>query len=111
MKKIIPMFIGSLLLSFNLIAQDIIIKKNGDEIKSKILEITSEVIKYKKFESQDGPVRNINIPDIFMVIYENGEIEKFNTTENINSKKVVSNNDYKAEVYNIKWRTKIKKCN
>ncbi len=77
------------LLSFNLIAQDIIIKRNGDEIKSKILEITNETIKYKKFEFQDGPIRNINISDVFMVIYENGEREKFTTTENLNSKEVV----------------------
>jgi len=77
-------FLFSLLigLSSNLIfAQDIIIKQNGDEIKSKILEITSETIKYKEFEFQDGPTRNINISDVFMVIYENGKREKFTTTE------------------------------
>ena len=60
-----------------LFAQDIIVKQNGDEIKSKILEITSETIKYKEFDFQDGPTRNINISDVFMVIYENGKREKF----------------------------------
>ncbi len=122
-----------LLFSFNLIAQDIIIKRNGDEIKSKILEITSETIKYKKFEFQDGPIRNINISDVFMVIYENGEREKFTTTENLNSKEVaqkenltiteslnsteiikkeVSNNDYPVEIYSdVKLNTKFKKIN
>ena len=75
------------LLSNLIFAQDIIIKQNGDEIKSKILEITSETIKYKEFEFQDGPTRNINISDVFMVIYENGKREKFTTTESPTPKK------------------------
>ena len=86
-------------LSSNLIfAQDIIVKQNGDEIKSKILEITIETIKYKEFEFQDGPTRNINISDVFMVIYENGKREKFTTTENQTSKEV-SNNGYKGNYF------------
>ena len=99
-------FLFSLLigLSSNLIfAQDIIIKQNGDEIKSKILEITSETIKYKEFEFQDGPTRNINISDVFMVIYENGKREKFTTTESStpkeDTKNEVSNNDYEGNYF------------
>jgi len=76
MKRIL--FLLLIGLSSNLIfAQDIIVKTNGDEIKSKILEITSETIKYKEYEFQDGPIRNINISEVFMVIYENGEREMF----------------------------------
>ncbi|MCF8373209.1 MAG: hypothetical protein K9H64_16440 [Bacteroidales bacterium] len=60
-----------------LFSQDIIIKKNGSEIKTKIIEITIETIKYKEFDFQEGPIRNINISDVFMVIYENGNREVF----------------------------------
>ena len=85
MKRIL--FLLLIGLSSNLIfAQDIMVKRNGDEIKSKILEITIETIKYKQFEFQDGPTRNINISDVFMVIYENGKREMFSTTESITSK-------------------------
>jgi hypothetical protein len=84
-------------------AQDIIIKQNGDEIKSKIIEITDETIEYKEFEFQDRPIRNIKISEVFMIIYENGKREKFTTTENPNSKEVtkneVSNNGYKASYF------------
>jgi len=102
MKRILFLLLVGL--SSNLIfAQDIIVKQNGDEIKSKILEITSETIKYKEFEFQDGPTRNINISDVFMVIYENGKREKFTTTESQTSKEdtknEVSNNDYKGNYF------------
>jgi len=58
-------------------AQDIIIKKTGDEINSKVIEITADAIKYKAFENQEGPLRNIALNDVFMIIYENGKREIF----------------------------------
>jgi hypothetical protein len=80
-------------LSYNQIfAQDIIVKQNGEEIKSKILEITIETIRYKEFDFQDGPIRNIIINDVFMVIYENGIREIITTTTSQQSKKDADNN-------------------
>jgi len=67
-----------MLLSLNAIAQDIILKQDGSEIKAKVLEITDQQIKYKDFDFQSGPTRNINIPDVFMITYENGQKEVFN---------------------------------
>lgn len=60
-----------------IIAQDIIIKTNREEIKAKIIEITDDAIKYKEFNFQDGPTRNIKISEVFMILYENGKREKF----------------------------------
>lgn len=62
-------------------AQDIVVKLNNDEIKTKIIEITDETIKYKEFDFQDGPIRNIKISEVFMVLYENGKREKFTALE------------------------------
>ena len=62
--------------------QDVIIKKNGDEIKSKIIEITLNNIRYKAFDFQTGPIRNILVSDVFMVKYENGTKEMFDSKEN-----------------------------
>ena len=59
-------------------AQDIILKKDASEIKAKVLEITDQQIKYKEFDFQDGPTRNINISEVFMITYENGKREVFN---------------------------------
>lgn len=58
-------------------AQDVIYKLNGEEIKSKVIEITDDYIKYKKYDYEDGPLRNIKIDDVYMIIYENGQKEKF----------------------------------
>ena len=74
-------------------AQDIIIKRSGDEIESKVIEITNEAIKYKSFHNIDGPIRNILISDVFMIIYENGVREKF--TEKANDPKP----DKEADTY------------
>lgn len=57
------------------IAQDIIVKNDKTEIKAKIEEITETTIKYKKFEMLDGPIYNINVNDVFMIMYKNGAKE------------------------------------
>lgn len=66
-----------------LFAQDIILKRSGDQIKSRVLEITFESIKYKDFDFLEGPIRNIRISDVSMIIYENGKRETFSSSEPI----------------------------
>jgi hypothetical protein len=56
-------------------AQDIIVKNDKTEIKAKIEEITETTIKYKKFEMLDGPIYNISVSDVFMIMYKNGTKE------------------------------------
>lgn len=58
-------------------AQDIILKKDGLEIESKVLEITDQQIKYRDFDFLNGPVRNIPISEVLMITYENGKKEFF----------------------------------
>jgi len=60
-------------------AQDVIYKKDGSEIKAKVVEIEQANIKYKKFEQLDGPLRNLDKAVIFMIIYEDGTKEVFVT--------------------------------
>lgn len=55
-----------------LFSQDIIVKRNGDEIKAKVTEITPENIKYKRFSNQSGPDYVVETPDVFMIKYEGG---------------------------------------
>ena len=66
-------------------AQDIILKKDASEIKAKVLEITDQQVKYKEFDFQNGPTRNINISEVFMITYENGKREVFNTLNESNA--------------------------
>ena len=66
------------LFGFSAMAQDVIVLKNGDEIKSLVQEIGTEYIKYKKFDNQAGPIYNVAITQIFMIKYENGTKDVFN---------------------------------
>lgn len=61
-------------------AQDVIVKKDGSTIVSKVLEITSTEVKYKKFTNQNGPTYTIAKTELQAINYENGEKETFTET-------------------------------
>jgi hypothetical protein len=77
MKKLITglliLFVGA-----TVHAQDIIVKNDGTEIKAKVKEITvDDIIKYKRYDHLEGPIRSIRIKKVFMIIYESGKREIF----------------------------------
>jgi hypothetical protein len=78
MKKVFLILITLFSFAINVNAQDLILKRDGAEIKAKVLEITEQEIKYKEFDFQSGPTRNVNISDVFMITYENGQRDVFN---------------------------------
>lgn len=59
-------------------AQDFIVLKTGDEIKSKVLEISQTEIKYKKFDNLEGPTISIEKQTVFMIRYANGTKDVIN---------------------------------
>ena len=71
MKKLI--FLLTMCVVFNLSAQDIIVKRNGDELQCRILEVSKNEVKYKRWVNLDGPDFSEKKSDIFMIKYENGE--------------------------------------
>src|ERR1035437_7811222 len=82
-KKLILSLALAISMIYQIFSQDVIIKNDKSEIKAKVLEIQETTIKYKLFEFLDGPIRNIPISDVFMIIYENGKRETFNTVPEI----------------------------
>lgn len=58
-------------------AQDVIVKKDGSTIISKVIEIGTTEVKYKKFSNQDGPTYSILKSEIRAINYKNGEKETF----------------------------------
>jgi hypothetical protein len=58
-------------------AQDVLIRRNGDEIATKVLEITLSEIKYKRFDNLEGPTISILKSNVFLIKYENGTQEVF----------------------------------
>lgn len=53
------------------------IKRNGDIIEVKVIEVGVSEIKYKKCEHLDGPIYSILKSDVFMIKYSNGEKDVF----------------------------------
>ena len=74
MKRIISLLVLLALANISF-SQDVIMKKNGDEIKSKVEELTDEVIKYKKFDNLEGPSYSIPKSEVFIIKYSNGTKE------------------------------------
>ena len=57
------------------LAQDKLTKKNGEEIQVKVLEITPDLVKYKKFDNLEGPTISVYKRDVFMINYAGGSKE------------------------------------
>ena len=75
-------------------AQDVIVMKDQSTIMSKVLEITSTEIKYKKWDNLDGPTYSISPLEVVSINYENGEVEKFAETTNNQQNTNVPNIQY-----------------
>ncbi|MEM6522939.1 MAG: hypothetical protein AAF693_04070 [Bacteroidota bacterium] len=78
MLRTISILLCSLLTTGGLMAQDVIVKKNGDEIEAVVLEVSTSEIKYKKYINREGPSYTINKSEVFMIRYENGTKDVFN---------------------------------
>jgi len=71
-------FLGLLCLTTkDIMAQDIMITKEGQKIEAKIEEISIDVIKYKKFNNQTGASYLISKKYVASILYENGDFEVF----------------------------------
>lgn len=68
-------------------SQDVIIKKDLDEINAKVIKVGINEIEYKKFENPKGPNYSINKNDVMMIKYANGTKDVF-ANEKIDQKKV-----------------------
>jgi hypothetical protein len=89
MKKIFLLLVAIFFINV-LNAQDLIIKKNGDEINAKVQEVGVTEIKYIKTDNPEGPTFSILKSDVFMIKFANGTKEVFNTESNSNNQ--VDNN-------------------
>jgi hypothetical protein len=90
----------------SLFGQDIIVLKNGNEIKSKVLEINDKEVKYKKFDNLEGPTISMLKAEIFMIKYQNGTKDVLNNdnssavgNENSSAKKYVDAKPNRVGLY------------
>ena len=72
MKKIFMLTILAIA-GINASAQDIITKKNADELEVKVVKVGVDEIEYKEWDNLDGPIYTIQCSDVFTIKYQNGK--------------------------------------
>jgi hypothetical protein len=80
--------------SFTSYAQDILITNKGEEILVKVIEVSHDNIKYKKYSNLEGPIYIVLKSELFMIKYQNGEKDVFEGIENQSH-----NIDYSTDLY------------
>lgn len=77
MKKTFFILSVVLVISCGVKAQDKIYRKNGKTVEAKIVEVSSDEIKYKEWSKPDGPVYVLETDRISKVVYADGRTERF----------------------------------
>ena len=72
-----PLLLSLVFVAHTICAQDVIVKKDGSTILSKVLEVNTDNIKYKRFSNQKGPTYTVNIADIMAINYDSGDKDVF----------------------------------
>lgn len=79
MKKLLVLVVLAFAATTTSFAQDLITKKNGEDIKAKVLEVTPNEVKYRFYDEPNGVTYTARKSELLMVRYESGRNEVFNT--------------------------------
>lgn len=85
MKSIITTILFIIIAIGHSFGQDIITKRNGDEIEAKVLEVNSADIKFKRFDNINGPIYSLSKLEVSMILYENGSKDIFDEQQTVKS--------------------------
>lgn len=73
--KIFGFLLGAFLLAGSLQAQDVIYKKNGQVLQTKVVELGTGEIKYRLADQPDGPIYVVEKESILKIIFQDGHVE------------------------------------
>ena len=62
-----------------LCAQDVLTKRNGDELQVKVMKVSADEVEYKKWSNPDGPSYVVPKTEVFMIKYQNGDKDVFDS--------------------------------
>lgn len=77
MKRCLLLLLAALCGIFGASAQDLIVKTDSTKIEAKVVEITPESVRYKRFSNPDGPTYVLPTLEIHYIRYANGETEYY----------------------------------
>jgi len=75
-------------------SQDYILLKNKTIQKGKVIEVTTEKVRYKKTEIPHGPTYEILKNDVVKITYSNGYTDIFDTTSSISLRKSIDTTNH-----------------
>jgi hypothetical protein len=58
-------------------AQDLIVKTDASQVEARVLEISPDAVRYKRFSNPDGPTYVLPVAEIRYIRYANGEVEYY----------------------------------
>lgn len=76
LNKTILLLASLLCLAASAAAQDLIVKTDSTKIEARILEISPDDVRYKRFSNLDGPTYVLPVQQIAYLRYANGEVER-----------------------------------
>jgi hypothetical protein len=82
MKKNILCSTATLLFANLSFSQDMITTKTGEDIQAKVIDVTNDEVRYKKFDDQTGPILTISTLNLLIIRYENGSKDIFTAPQN-----------------------------
>jgi hypothetical protein len=80
MKKIMFLVALATGIATTTVAQDVITKRDGSEIKATVIKVSRDEVEYKKFNSPSGPTYSMPKSEIFMIKYADGTKDVFQET-------------------------------
>lgn len=82
MKRKLLLMAVSFALVIPVLASDVIVKTNSQQIDAKILEVSKSEIRYKEADNLDGPVFVLSTDEISTITYSNGKKVSYHAAEN-----------------------------
>lgn len=83
MKRFVLLLVAAFFGALGASAQDLIVKTDSTRIEARVLEITPENVRYKRFSNPEGPTYVLPALEIRYIRYANGEVEYYNTRETL----------------------------
>lgn len=90
MKKLVLVLVAMFTLNVAAVAQDIIVLRDGSIVRSKIMEVGENDVKYKKWDNINGPIYTMSILNISAIDYQNGT--KYNFADYVKNKSNIAEN-------------------
>ncbi len=96
--KILYTFLCFFLMTAASFAQDVIVKKTGEMINGKVLEVGVEFLKYKRGDQTDGPVYTMPLKYVYAVSYADRTQDIFTTPDSTILKEFLAKEDTTEQV-------------